>query len=132
MQALSKQVEKFMNHQELLEWERLSLRYDENAIPLYLSYPVESFWKQESTPERYADDLEQADVSFFYVHFPYCKTICHYCMCYKKALKNDSDLDLYIDYLARDFNSFRQLLLDPCSVALKGCALIAHLLHRLV
>ncbi len=93
-----------MNHQELLEWERLSLRYDENAIPLYLSYPVESFWKQESTPEGYAHDLESADVSFLYFHFPYCKTICHYCMCYKKALRDDSDLDRYIDYLAKEIN----------------------------
>jgi len=93
-----------MNHKEMLEWERLSLRYDENAIPLYLSYPVESFWKQERTPAQYADDLENGNISFLYFHFPYCKTICHYCMCYKKALKDESDLDRYIYYLAREID----------------------------
>jgi len=93
-----------MNHQEMLVWERLSLRYDENAIPLYLSYPVESFWKQQSSLEDYTQKLQGADVSFLYFHFPYCKKICHYCMCYKEALKNDSDLDLYIAYLAKDMD----------------------------
>lgn len=84
----------------MLEWEKLALRYDENAIPMYLSYPVESFWRQEVSPESYAKSLKDPDFSFLYFHFPFCKKICHYCMCYKEALKKESDLDAYIQYLA--------------------------------
>ena len=91
-----------MIHKELLEWERLSLRYDENAIPLYLSYPVESFWKQERTAAHYIEDLESGNVSFLYFHFPFCKTICHYCMCYKKALTDDGELGRYNAYLTKE------------------------------
>ena len=93
-----------MNHRQLLEWEKLSMRYDENAIPLYLSYPVESFWKQHHSEEQHNLSLASSDISFLYFHFPYCKEICHYCMCYKEALKNDGDLDLYLDYLAKDMD----------------------------
>ena len=93
-----------MNHREMLEWERLAMRYDENAIPLYLSYPVESFWKQQRSSEQHDQSLASSDISFLYFHFPYCKEICHYCMCYKEPLKDDSDLDLYLDYLIRDMD----------------------------
>ena len=93
-----------MNHLEMLDWERLSRRYDENAIPLYLSYPVESFWKQKSSVEQHNQSLKSSRVSFLYFHFPYCKEICHYCMCYKEPLKDDSEIDLYLDYLVRDMD----------------------------
>ena len=59
-----------MNHQEMLEWERLSLRYDENAIPLYLSYPVESFWKQQSSLEDYVRNCKVLISLFFIFIFP--------------------------------------------------------------
>ena len=93
-----------MNHREMLEWERLAMRYDENAIPLYLSYPVESFWKQQRSQEQHDQSLASSEISFLYFHFPYCKEICHYCMCYKEPLKDESDLDRYIDYLIRDMD----------------------------
>lgn len=93
-----------MNHREMLEWERLSMRYNENAIPLYLSYPVESFWKQQSSVEQHNQSLGSSDISFLYFHFPYCKEICHYCMCYKEPLRDDSELDLYLGYLVRDID----------------------------
>ncbi len=99
-----------MNHREMLEWERLSMRYNENAIPLYLSYPVESFWKQRSSLEQHNQSLGSSDISFLYFHFPYCKEICHYCMCYKEPLKDDSELDLYLDYLVRDMDIRLEIL----------------------
>ena len=93
-----------MNHREMLAWERLAMRYDENAIPLYLSYPVESFWKQQRSEAQHDQSLASSDISFLYFHFPYCKEICHYCMCYKEPLKDDRDLDVYLDYLIRDMD----------------------------
>ncbi|MBT8362001.1 MAG: radical SAM protein, partial [Deltaproteobacteria bacterium] len=93
-----------MNHRDMLKWERLAMHYDENAVPLYLSYPVESFWKQQRFQEQHDQSLASSDISFLYFHFPYCKEICHYCMCYKEPLKDDSDLDLYLDYLIRDMD----------------------------
>ncbi len=102
----------FMNHRQMLEWERLSRRYDENAIPLYLSYPVESFWKQKSSVGQHNQSLRSAVVSFLYFHFPYCREICHYCMCYKEPLQNDSELDLYLDYLIRDMDIRLEVLLE--------------------
>lgn len=88
----------------MLEWEKLSMRYDENVIPLYLSYPVESFWKQQSSINQHNQSLMASNISFLYFHFPYCKEVCHYCMCYKEPLKESSDLNAYIDYLTRDMD----------------------------
>ena len=88
----------------MLEWEKLSMRYDENVIPLYLSYPVESFWKQQSSISQHDKSLAASDISFLYFHFPYCREVCHYCMCYKEPLKDDSDLNTYIDYLKKDMD----------------------------
>ncbi len=99
-----------MNHREMLEWERLSMRYDENAIPLYLSYPVESFWKQKHSEEQHNKSLASSTISFLYFHFPYCKEICHYCMCYKEPLQDDSELDLYLDYLVKDMDMRFEIL----------------------
>ncbi len=94
----------FMKHVEMLEWERLARRYDENAIPLYLSYPVESYWKQTVNPGIYANSLKQNDFSFLYVHFPFCKKMCHYCLCYHEALKKADDIDVYIRYVIKEMD----------------------------
>ena len=99
-----------MNHRDLLDWERLSRRYDENAIPLYLSYPVESFWKQKRSEEQHNGSLASSNISFLYFHFPYCREICHYCMCYKEPLRDMSDLDRYLGYLIKDMDLRREAL----------------------
>ena len=93
-----------MKHVEMLEWEKLARRYDENAIPLYLSYPVESFWKQTVNPGTYANSLNQNDFSFLYIHFPFCKKICHYCLCYHEALDEADDIDVYIRYVTKEID----------------------------
>ncbi len=102
-----------MKHIEMKEWEKLARKYDENAIPLYVSYPVESFWKQTVDPGKYANSLKQNDFSFLYFHFPFCKKICHYCLCYKEALKEENDIDIYISYLIREMD----LKLDRANIA---------------
>lgn len=93
-----------MNHVEMLEWEKLAHRYNENAVPLYLSYPVESYWKQAVDPGIYANSLKQSDFSFLYIHFPFCKKICHYCLCYHEALKETEDIDVYIRYVIKEID----------------------------
>ena len=94
----------FMKHVEMLEWEKLTHRYNENAIPLYLSYPVESFWKQTVNYSEYANSLKKNDISFLYIHFPFCKKICHYCLCYNEALNEAVDLDVYIHYVIKEID----------------------------
>ena len=93
-----------MKHTEMLEWEKLARKYDENAIPLYLSYPVESFWRQDVNLDSYIESLKENDFSFLYFHFPYCATICHYCMCYKETYNGESDNDKYIQYLVKEID----------------------------
>ena len=88
----------------MLEWERLARRYDENAIPLYLSYPVETYWKQTVDAGIYANSLNRNDFSFLYVHFPFCRKMCHYCLCYHEALRKVEDIDVYIQYLIKEID----------------------------
>ncbi len=94
----------YMKNVEMLGLEKVALKYDQNAIPLYLSYPVESFWKQPVNFASYLESLKQSDFSFLYFHFPFCKKICHYCICYKMALGKERDIDNYIQYLIKEMD----------------------------
>jgi len=95
---------------ELLALERLSRKYDENNIPLYLSYPTSSWWKSSTGPEMFAEKFCGDTPPFLYFHFPYCKKGCYYCMCYKSVSNNTAANDDYVQTLSREISTKVKML----------------------
>jgi oxygen-independent coproporphyrinogen-3 oxidase len=92
-----------VENQKLLELEYLSKKYDETNIPLYLSYPTTSWWKEHTDEESFVQSLQTQNNPFLYFHFPYCKKPCYYCCCYKEVTSDERKKDTYIRYLGREF-----------------------------
>lgn len=84
--------------------EYLAKKYDETNIPLYVSYPTTGFWKNSVSSEHYAERGKPVDKPFLYFHFPYCPKACYYCCCYKQVTSDPNDIDIYLNYLAKEFN----------------------------
>ncbi len=95
---------------EILNLERLSRKYDENNIPLYLSYPTSSFWKSNTGSAAFTEKFDQEALPFLYFHFPYCRKGCFYCMCYKHVSQDPSDNDAYLALLGKEIETKISLL----------------------
>ncbi|MCW8966442.1 MAG: oxygen-independent coproporphyrinogen III oxidase [Candidatus Pacearchaeota archaeon] len=91
-----------MNNQNFLHIEYLSKRYDETKIPLYLSYPTLTCWKNTADEQNYIENLKNISHPFLYFHFPYCKRACYYCACSKVAGDSPGDIDVYIDHVEKE------------------------------
>ncbi len=87
---------------ELLLADRLSRKYNEGVMPLYLSYPVSGFWKSAVSDDDYMTGLRKENHPFLYFHFPYCKELCHYCACFSIKWKSDHELDRYVAGLEKE------------------------------
>lgn len=99
----SPQLQEKFNNKELLKLEKLARKYNENNIPLYLSYPTSSYWKKIVTKDKFKKAFNDNVSTFLYFHFPYCKKACNYCMCYKYVTNDQKDNDLYLNYLEKEF-----------------------------
>lgn len=91
-----------MNYKELLRLEDLTRRYDKKNAPLYISYPTLSWWRTEADEGEYAINFQKAGDVSLYLHFPFCRKACYYCMCYKLADSGDTAKEHYIDVLIKE------------------------------
>jgi oxygen-independent coproporphyrinogen-3 oxidase len=89
---------------EIMQLERLSEKYNEGNIPLYLSYPVQSYWKKQFSKDYLSNKNENQENPFLYFHLPYCKEACYYCACFKAVTQEDEKKDDYIDCLIKEYN----------------------------
>ncbi len=94
-----------LNREKLLKIETLSKKYNETNIPLYLSYPIESWWKKPIGQVDFERGFKDIEEPFLYFHFPYCKKPCYYCCCYKDVASDPHDLDIYLDHLEMEYNN---------------------------
>jgi oxygen-independent coproporphyrinogen-3 oxidase len=93
-----------------MDYEYLARTYDEANIPLYLSYPVTSWWKTPVDEQRFAGEYAGTARPFLYFHFPYCRKACFYCACYKAVSSDPLKNDVYIDHLEKEFSRTLDLL----------------------
>lgn len=91
-----------MDNQDYLKIEFLSKTYNESSIPLYISYPTLTCWESESSETEYIEGIKNEKNPFLYFHFPYCKSACYYCLCYKIAGSSEETIDKYLDYMERE------------------------------
>ncbi|MEK3671233.1 radical SAM protein [Paenibacillus sp. FSL R10-2771] len=80
----------------------LSQKYNEYNLPMYLSYPVDSHWRQPADESAIAQELKEIEEAQVYVHVPFCKSICYYCCCDRVLSGKDEDKDQYIDALEQE------------------------------
>lgn len=80
----------------------LTRKYNEYNQPMYLSYPVDSQWRQEAPVAIIASDLAGLQSAQIYVHIPFCRTVCYYCCCDRVLGGKEEDKELYIDALEKE------------------------------
>lgn len=97
-------------HKKLQELEYLARKYDETNIPLYVSYPTSAFWKSKVDKNDFITKGRTVDRPFMYFHFPYCRKACYYCCCYKKVSTDMAELELYLDYIIKEYNQKLDIL----------------------
>ncbi len=86
----------------LLKYEYLSNKYDQNNIPLYLSYPTERFWRSQINKEECFNNYKMKDATYLYFHFPFCNKICFYCCCYRQIVDDKDNKEVYLKYLKNE------------------------------
>jgi oxygen-independent coproporphyrinogen-3 oxidase len=92
-----------MTDEKQVHLEYISKKYDETNIPLYLSYPTTSFWRDPPDEKLFAKSYTREESPFLYFHFPYCKKPCYYCCCYKEVTSSDEKKETYIGYVEKEF-----------------------------
>jgi oxygen-independent coproporphyrinogen-3 oxidase len=93
---------------ELLE------RYRE-PVPRYTSYPAVMHWRTPPAIDAWTQDLGAtlsaagARLSL-YVHIPFCKSLCSFCGCNVRIVRNHALAEPYVDTLLREFALYRESL----------------------
>lgn len=87
---------------DMRELDYLAKKYDETNIPLYLSYPVESFWKENADLSEYLQCIHSGGRTDLYIHLPYCTSICYFCECSKYLAAGEEVNDRYISYIGKE------------------------------
>lgn len=90
-----------MNQKEKERLKAIISRYPEFNCSLFLSYPVESSWKNYPFlfAKKEEESLQEADL---YLHYPFCDSICYFCCCDKLVSINEDQKLQYLDYLEKE------------------------------
>ena len=93
---------------ELLE------RYRE-PVPRYTSYPAVMHWRTPPAAEDWTGDLAAtlggaAARLSLYVHIPFCQSLCSFCGCNVRIVRNHALAEPYVDTLLREFARYRERL----------------------
>ena len=80
----------------------------ENA-PRYTSYPPINLWENApaDTHNKKLISLESKDSASFYLHFPFCKKLCHFCGCHRKITSKKSLYEEYAETLIKEIELYK-------------------------
>lgn len=79
----------------------------------YTYFPFHSKWNNQLNSDEfkaYLSQFPQKKVDL-YIHIPFCHSLCTFCGCNIKIMKSDSDNNLYIDHLLKEWASYPTNLL---------------------
>jgi oxygen-independent coproporphyrinogen III oxidase len=82
-----------------------SLALSECAVPRYTSYPTAPHFSDridESQARDWLAALPRDAALSLYLHVPFCPSLCAYCGCHTKAVKQDAPVAAYAETLARE------------------------------
>jgi oxygen-independent coproporphyrinogen III oxidase len=89
-------------------------RYRE-PVPRYTSYPAVMHWRAPPAVDTWTRDLAatlavpDARLSL-YVHIPFCQSLCSFCGCNVRIVRNHALAEPYVDTLLREFALYRERL----------------------
>lgn len=83
-------------------------------VPRYTSYPPANYFAEFGEGDfrdavRLSNGAMDRNLSF-YIHFPYCPRLCHYCACNSYAMPQNVDVQRYIDALHKEIDMVLPLL----------------------
>lgn len=83
-------------------------------VPRYTSYPPANYFAEFGEGDfrdavRQSNGAKDRNLSF-YIHFPYCPRLCHYCACNSYAMPQTADVQRYIDALHKEIDIVLPLL----------------------
>jgi len=90
----------------------LIAKYDIPA-PRYTSYPTVPYWSDSPTVSEWLNSVqaslssENSKISF-YIHIPFCETLCTFCGCNTSITKNHAVEEPYIEHLLKEFHAYLQ------------------------
>jgi oxygen-independent coproporphyrinogen-3 oxidase len=89
-------------------------RYRE-PVPRYTSYPAVMHWRTPPATDAWTQDLgatlSAADARLsLYVHIPFCQSLCSFCGCNVRIVRNHALAEPYVDTLLREFALYRASL----------------------
>lgn len=86
-------------------------------VPRYTSYPPANFFHEGVGEKEFIAAIEQSnseqpDQLSFYIHFPYCQELCHYCGCNSYVRSRSTDDEEYFQALLREIDLITERI-DP-------------------
>lgn len=88
-------------------------KYNTN-VPRYTSYPTILDWKNPVNEEQWIQILkEEINKKFpiaFYIHIPFCRTLCTFCACNKVITQQYGKAKIYTDHLIQEWELYKQKL----------------------
>ena len=79
-------------------------------IPRFTSYPTAVEWGDLDSQDYYSylKKLDESDLeTSFYIHIPFCKTMCLYCACPVVLNRRQENEDKYVEYLKKEIRLVR-------------------------
>lgn len=84
-------------------------------VPRYTSYPTAPHFSPEVGPELYAKwlgELPESERLSLYFHIPFCDTLCWYCGCNTKAVRQHKPVAAYLEPLLVEVDRVADLIGD--------------------
>ena len=78
----------------------IAIRYAEERLPRYTSYPTAPQFSKAVSPDLYGEWLASllgGVTASLYLHVPFCRSMCWYCGCHTTVTRRDAPI---VDYLA--------------------------------
>lgn len=104
-----------MNHQQI-DFDRELIERCQTNAPRYTSYPTADRFSLDFGIAEQLSQIKQVFTPEFdqavslYVHIPFCNTLCLYCGCNKIITNNRHKITEYLEYLAKEFALYHQLI----------------------
>ena len=88
--------------------------------PRYTSYPTVPYWNDRSfslkswkeTLKRSFDESNESEGISFYIHLPFCESLCTFCGCNKRITKNHEVKIPYIQSLLKELALYAELFTE--------------------